>query len=128
VFNSIDVTELRPPCAVPHPGAAQQGRRPGAFDEGPFLATSIRNAELVPIDGSNHALMGDEPGWEQVVRAIDAFLPARGHPSSSGPVGHLTPRQLEILELVAQACANAQRRRRPACGRARDGGVHRSGA
>ena len=52
--------------------------------------------------------MGDEPGWEQAVRAIDAFLPVRGHPSSPGLVGHLTPRQLEILELVAQGCANAE--------------------
>jgi DNA-binding NarL/FixJ family response regulator len=52
--------------------------------------------------------MSDEPGWEQAVRAIDSFLPVRNRPSASGLVGHLTPRQLEILELVAQGCANAE--------------------
>jgi DNA-binding NarL/FixJ family response regulator len=52
--------------------------------------------------------MSDEPGWEQAVRAIDAFLPARDHPSPSGLAAHLTPRQLEILELVAQGWSNAE--------------------
>jgi pimeloyl-ACP methyl ester carboxylesterase/DNA-binding CsgD family transcriptional regulator len=108
VFNTIDVTTLLPhvqcPTLVLH--SKDDVRVP--FDEGRLLATSIPNAQLVPIDGSNHALMGDEPGWEQAVRAIDAFLPVRGHPSSPGFVGHLTPRQLEILELIAQGCANAE--------------------
>jgi DNA-binding CsgD family transcriptional regulator len=108
VFNSIDVTELltkvQCPTLVLH--SKDDVRVP--FDEGRLLATSIPDAELVPIDGSNHALMGDEPGWEQAVRAIDGFLPTVERARRLDDTGRLTPRQHEILDHLAQGSSNAE--------------------
>ena len=39
--------------------------------------------------------------------AIEAFLPSRPRPRQHAGFGRLTPRQLEILELLAQGSANA---------------------
>jgi DNA-binding NarL/FixJ family response regulator len=51
--------------------------------------------------------MGDEPGWHQALDAIDAFLATTVPTVRTDNVGRLTPRQREILELVAQGCSNA---------------------
>lgn len=70
-------------------------------------AAGIPGAEFVPIDGVNHAVMSDEPGWQQTLDAIDTFLPSRPRPRQRADFGRLTPRQLEILHLLAQGSANA---------------------
>jgi DNA-binding NarL/FixJ family response regulator len=51
--------------------------------------------------------MSDEPGWQQTLDAIDAFLPPHPRPPQRADFGRLTPRQIEILQLVSQGSANA---------------------
>ena len=76
------------------------------FAEGRLLAAGIPGAGFVPVDGVNHAVMSNEPGWQQqTLDAMDAFLPSRSRHRAD--FGRLTPRQLEILHLVAQGSANA---------------------
>jgi pimeloyl-ACP methyl ester carboxylesterase/DNA-binding CsgD family transcriptional regulator len=107
VFNSIDVSELLPqvdcPTLILH--SRDDVRVP--FDEGRLLASGIRGAKFVPIDGVNHALMSDEPGWQQTLDAIDAVLPSHRPPPERVDIDRLSPRQLEILELLARGLANA---------------------
>ena len=107
VFNSIDVTDILPSVRCPTLVIHSKDDVRVPFAEGRSLATSIPRAELVPIDGVNHALMGDEPGWHQALDAIDAFLATTVRSARTDNVGRLTPRQREILELVAQGCSNA---------------------
>jgi pimeloyl-ACP methyl ester carboxylesterase/DNA-binding CsgD family transcriptional regulator len=107
-FNRIDVTELlaqvRCPTLVLH--SRNDVRVP--FEEGRLLATRIPQARLVPIDSPNHLLLGSEPGWRRWVEAVIEFLPQRGAPTDSSVFTTLTPRQLELLELLAQGRDNAQ--------------------
>lgn len=78
VFNSIDVWRLLPQVRCPTLVIHSKDDVRVPFAEGRLLAAGIPGAEFVPIDGVNHAVMSDEPGWQQqTLDAIDAFLPSR---------------------------------------------------
>lgn len=107
-FNTIDVTPLLPqvrcPTLVLH--CTNDLRVP--FEEGRLLATSIPNAQFVPIESRNHLLL-DEPGWQRALSAIEAFLPLQGAPDGSdGRIAALSPRLLGLLDLMAQGRDNSQ--------------------
>lgn len=107
-FNVIDVTALLPqvscPTLVLH--SADDVRVP--FSEGRLLASAIRDAQFVRIDSRNHLLLEEEAGWRQWLAAVNAFLPHAPGIDGSGTFAQLSPRQLEILHLLAQARDNAQ--------------------
>lgn len=107
-FNAMDVTHLlsriRCPTLVLH--AKGDVRVP--FSEGMAIAAGIRDARFVPIDGVNHVVTADEPGWQQCLDAIEAVLP-RVAPLRSAPgFEKLTERQAQILDLLARGSDNAQ--------------------
>jgi pimeloyl-ACP methyl ester carboxylesterase/DNA-binding CsgD family transcriptional regulator len=105
-FNAIDVTALLPqvrcPTLVLH--SRHDARVP--FAEGRLIAGAIPGASFVPIDSRNHLLLADEPGWAQWLAAVRAFLP--GSTTGHAVIDSLTPRQRELLELMAQGRDNAQ--------------------
>jgi len=69
------------------------------------IASSIPGARLVPLETDSHNPLAGEPSFDRVLEEIDAFLPrTRG----AGAFPGLTRRELEILELVARGCDNAQ--------------------
>jgi pimeloyl-ACP methyl ester carboxylesterase/DNA-binding CsgD family transcriptional regulator len=107
-FNTIDVTSLLPkvrcPTLVLH--SERDVRVP--FSEGRLLATSIPGAQFVPIDSPNHLLLEDEPGWQQWLAAVDDFLPHAHADDRHGAFPALSPRQREILELLAEGRDNTQ--------------------
>jgi pimeloyl-ACP methyl ester carboxylesterase/DNA-binding CsgD family transcriptional regulator len=105
-FNDINVVDLLPqvrcPTLVLH--SRHDARVP--YDEGRLIAGAIPGAQFVSIESRNHLLLGDEPGWAQWLAAVRAFLPAGSgaHPA----ISKLTPRQRDLLELLAQGRDNAQ--------------------
>lgn len=106
VLNSIDVVEeaktVSAPTLVLH--STRDARVP--FDEGRRIASLIPGAQLVPIESRNHVLLEDEPGWARWVEEVRAFLPG---PVTGGPVfDALTPRERELVELIARGLDNAQ--------------------
>jgi pimeloyl-ACP methyl ester carboxylesterase/DNA-binding CsgD family transcriptional regulator len=107
-FNTIDVMALlarvRCPTLVLH--SRHDVRVP--FEEGRLLAMHIPGASLVPIESRNHLLLAHEPGWQVAQDAIAQFLPAAGARSLDGPLAQLSPRQRELLELMAQGRDNLQ--------------------
>ncbi|MGH3219116.1 MAG: helix-turn-helix transcriptional regulator [Streptosporangiaceae bacterium] len=106
-MNSIDVWQLLPQVRWPALVIYSKDDVRVPFTEGRLLAAGIPGAEFVPIDGVNHTVMSEEPGWQQILHAIDAFLPSRPRPHHRTDFGRLTPRQLEILQLLAQGSADA---------------------
>jgi pimeloyl-ACP methyl ester carboxylesterase len=105
-FNAIDVVDLLPqvrcPTLVLH--SRHDARVP--FDEGRRIAGAIPGALFVPIDSRNHLLLGDEPGWAQWLAAVRGFLPSGA--AADPQIAQLTPRQRDLLELLAQGRDNAQ--------------------
>lgn len=107
-FNTIDVTALLPqvrcPTLVLH--SRHDVRVP--FEEGRLVATGIPGATFVPIDSGNHLLLEAEPGWQRWLEAVRTFLPAPHAALAGTAFAQLSPRQREMLELMAQGRDNAQ--------------------
>jgi pimeloyl-ACP methyl ester carboxylesterase/DNA-binding CsgD family transcriptional regulator len=107
-FGRIDVTALLPQVACPtlvlH--SRHEVRQP--FEEGRLLATTIPNAQFVPIESRNHLLLESEPGWSRWIAAVREFLPAYAAPKAAAVFETLTERQRQLLELIAQGRDNAQ--------------------
>jgi DNA-binding NarL/FixJ family response regulator len=106
VFNEIDVTALAPqvscPTLVLH--STQDARVP--FDEGRLIASLIPGARFVPLESRNHILLEHEPAWRLWLEEVRAFLPAA--PAGGAAFTGLTPRERELVELIAQGLDNAQ--------------------
>jgi pimeloyl-ACP methyl ester carboxylesterase/DNA-binding CsgD family transcriptional regulator len=75
-------------------------------EEGRLLAALIPGARLVLVDSANHILLADEPAWEQFMGALDDFLDTPAMPTPAADVFELSPRELEVLELVAAGLTN----------------------
>jgi pimeloyl-ACP methyl ester carboxylesterase/DNA-binding CsgD family transcriptional regulator len=108
----VDLTELagrvRVPTLVLH--ARKDAVVP--FKQGRALAAAIPGARFVPLDSCNHVLLEEEPAWEVFLREVRAFLgvddapaPADEAPSA---LPALTPRQLEVLNLVAEGLSDRE--------------------
>ena len=106
VSDQIDVTDLLPrvqcPTLVLH--AAHDARVP--FAEGRLLASGIPGARFVPLESDNHVLLEHEPAWQRFCQELAAFLP--GGRTVDPSFAALTPRERELVELIAQGRDNAQ--------------------
>ncbi len=98
---SAEAAQLTMPALVLH--ARQDAIVP--FEEGRRLAGLIPSARFVPLEGKNHALLPDDPAWGAFLQELYDFLPAPGA-FAPGPLADLTPREREVLELIAQGWDN----------------------
>ncbi len=105
VLNDIDVTALAPRVACPALVLHSNGDARVAFDEGRLMAGLIPGARFVPLDSRNHILLEHEPAWRRWVEEVRAFLP--GH-AGHAEFAVLTPRERDLVELIAQGLDNAQ--------------------
>lgn len=77
-----------------------------AFEEVRLVAGLIPGAQLVGLDSRNHLVLPQEAAWVRWVEALHAFLP--GRPARLGPLAALSPREVELMSLVAQGLDNLQ--------------------
>jgi DNA-binding NarL/FixJ family response regulator len=75
-------------------------------NEGRLLASLIPEARLVVLDSANHILLADEPAWEQFLFEVREFLGSSTAPAAPAPLDGLSPRELEVLGLVAAGLTN----------------------
>jgi pimeloyl-ACP methyl ester carboxylesterase len=106
-FGPIDVTSLAPlvrcPTLVTH--VRDDARVP--FEEGRLIASLIPGARFIPLDGRNHVLLEREPAFRQLFSELHAFLAAGDAAQRrNATFPELTPREREILELVAHGLGN----------------------
>lgn len=75
-------------------------------EEGRLLASQIPGARLVVLDSANHILLADEPAWEQFLYELREFLGTSTTPAALAQFDGLSPRELEVLGLVAAGLTN----------------------
>jgi len=77
------------------------------LDEGRSIAALIPDAQLVILESSNHILSSDEPAWQTFLSEVHGFLGNVRRPTKAA-VDDLSPRELEVLELVAAGLTNEE--------------------
>jgi pimeloyl-ACP methyl ester carboxylesterase/DNA-binding CsgD family transcriptional regulator len=79
------------------------------ISEGRILATGIPGAQFVELDSSNHVLLEHEPAWKRFCDEVLGFtgLNAISDPRGDPAFAALSPREREILALIAEGLANA---------------------
>ena len=106
VVGRIDVTDLLSRVACPTLVLHAVDDAAVPFEEGRMLASLIPGARFVSLDSPNHLLLESEPAWRRFLEEAEAFLP--GTATTSPAFADLTPRERDLLELIAQGRDNAQ--------------------
>jgi DNA-binding CsgD family transcriptional regulator len=104
----IDVTAVAGEVGARTLVVHARGDRVVPVEEGRLLAALVPGARLVVLDSENHILLADEPAWDQFLSELEAFLGAAGSPARSAGLSDLSPRELEVLELVAAGLTNGE--------------------
>jgi pimeloyl-ACP methyl ester carboxylesterase/DNA-binding CsgD family transcriptional regulator len=104
VFQRIDARDTYPEVRCPTLVLHARGDAVLPFQSGRNVARAIPGARFVPLDSRNHLIMAHEPAWQQLVEALEDFLPASSCTDAS--FDDLTDRERQILERVAQGLDN----------------------
>lgn len=103
-----DITALAPRVHCPTLVLHARGDLRVPFEEGRSLARLIPGARFVPLDSRNHMLLKQDAAWGELLTELEAFLPAARSASgaSKAPLAGLTPREQDVLDLVARGLGN----------------------
>jgi len=102
-FWTLDVREIAAQVRCPTLVLHARGDAIIPFDEGRAVAALIPGARFVALESRNHIVLDTEPAWQQLVDALEDFLPAR----PAAALDELTAREREVLEVVAQGLDNS---------------------
>ena len=73
-FGHIDVTEaarqVRCPTLVIH----VRGDRLAPLEQGRLLASFVPGSRFISLEGDNHLMLADDPGWPRFLEEVDRFL------------------------------------------------------
>lgn len=104
----VDVQALLPALRCPTLVLHATGDMRVPFAEGRLLAEAIAGARLVPLDSRSHLMLAHEPAWPRWAEAVEQFTGAAPVAADAARLATLTPRERELLELIAQGRDNAQ--------------------
>jgi pimeloyl-ACP methyl ester carboxylesterase/DNA-binding CsgD family transcriptional regulator len=109
-----DVTELLPRVSVPTLVLHARGDEAVPLSQSRLLAAGIPGAKFVELDSRNHILLETEPAWERFKEEVLAFTgrSAQGAKDEDKIFAALSPREREILSLIAEGCTNVEVGRR----------------
>ena len=105
VLNEIDVSEIAPKVSCPTLVSHSRNDARVPFEEGRLVASLIPGARFAPLESRNHIVLEHESEWRRWLEEMHAFLLPR---EAGGAFAALTPRERELVELIAQGLDNAQ--------------------
>lgn len=101
--HRADVSGLLPQVRCPTLVLHCRGSAMVPVDEARLVATSIPDTRFVTLDTDNYIPLPTEPAFARMLEEFDAFLPKK---AATGVLARLTPREREVLGLVAQGLDN----------------------
>jgi len=108
----IDVSDQARRVSCPTLAFHARGDRAHLFEEGCRLAALIPGARFVPVDSDCHLPTQADAHWPMTLSEIKDFVGVaatdRAPSVGSSPTPVLTPRQIEVLRLVAQGQSDKQ--------------------
>jgi DNA-binding CsgD family transcriptional regulator len=109
-FHKIDLRDVAPLVQTPTLVFHVKNDAMVPFEEGRRLASLIPDARFFPLDGENHILLSHEPAWHRFVSELQHFLSETDELlySQQDGFGELTPRERDVLDLIAQGVSNTQ--------------------
>jgi pimeloyl-ACP methyl ester carboxylesterase/DNA-binding CsgD family transcriptional regulator len=108
-FHQIDIRDAAPRVQAPTLVFHVKHDAMIPFQMGCRLASLIPEARFVPLGGENHILLPDEPAWNRFVSELHGFLSTDELPAlEEDGFCELTPREREVLDLMAQGISNGQ--------------------
>jgi len=107
--TGIDISDVARRVTQPALVLHARGDRGVPYEEGRRLAALLPDARLVTLESDNHILQESEPAWAVFLAEVRAFLgdDDRG-PAATADLDDLSPREREVLELVAAGLSNEQ--------------------
>jgi pimeloyl-ACP methyl ester carboxylesterase/DNA-binding CsgD family transcriptional regulator len=106
-FDEVDVRGLAPEVEVPTLVLHVEGDTRIPFEEGRLTASLIPGARLVSLPGRNHVLAPQDPAFEPFLAEVERFLGREEATHPAAAQAGLTPREREVLDLVARGLDNA---------------------
>jgi class 3 adenylate cyclase/pimeloyl-ACP methyl ester carboxylesterase len=110
----IDVTKLLPQVTVPTLVIHRRGDAVAPFESGRELATGIPGARFLPLDGSNHWPLPNEPAAAVIAKAVYDFLGGgeeaapRAEPTPTGVVHTILFTDVEGSTALTQRLGDAK--------------------
>lgn len=106
-FHAMDIRDVAPRVETPALFFHVRDDAMVPFDAGRRFASLLPDARFIPLEGANHVLLADKPAWHRFVRELRRFLGSDEHRSTEA-FSELTPREREVLDLIAQGKSNRQ--------------------
>jgi pimeloyl-ACP methyl ester carboxylesterase/DNA-binding CsgD family transcriptional regulator len=106
VKYNIDLSDVAPQVACPTLVTQPEQSTSPSFEAGREMASLIPGARLVPLRSRNVLLLEHEPAWPRFLAEARGFL--RKSAAAAGNLGLLSPREMELLLLMARGMDNAQ--------------------
>lgn len=105
---TIDVTELLSKVRTPTLVLHSRDDNVTPLAEGHMLASGISGAQFVELDSKNHILLDNEPAWERFREAVLDYMELGRVEGEDPAFASLSPREREILALMAEGLGNAE--------------------
>jgi pimeloyl-ACP methyl ester carboxylesterase/DNA-binding CsgD family transcriptional regulator len=77
------------------------------YEEGRLIGSLVPGARFLSLESRNHLMLESDPAWRDFLAALTEFYPPEGAGGVHGFPG-LTPRESEVLDLIARGLDNAQ--------------------
>jgi pimeloyl-ACP methyl ester carboxylesterase/DNA-binding CsgD family transcriptional regulator len=108
-FHEIDIRDQLPLVRAPTLVAHVKADSMVPFEAGRDLAGRIPDCRFLPLEGRNHILQPQDPGWRVLVEELRRFLAADPQQDvlAAAQFHELTRRECEVLDQVARGLSNA---------------------
>lgn len=104
----VDVTSLLAKVQAPTLVLHARDDEVTPIVEGRLVAAGITGAEFVELDSRNHIVLEREPAWARLQHAVLGFLGVSNKAGEDPAFGALSPRERQILGLIADGLSNAE--------------------